>query len=111
MKKLFTNYNFEFDKNERKLLTTFSKQVLKQISGDNRYFAEEKAFNSIIEKLAAASDSVKLTKDERTRLLNQLNENVKFLKKESASSWFIKKWIYKSMLKQYVGILENHFRG
>ncbi len=106
MKKLFTNYNFEFDKNERKLLTTFSKQVLKQISGDNRYFAEEKAFNSIIEKLAASSDSVKLTKDERTRLLNQLNENVKFLKKESASSWFIKKWIYKSMLKQYVG----HFR-
>ncbi len=111
MKKLFTNYNFEFDKNEKKLLTTFSKQVLKQISGDNRYFTEERAFNSIIEKLAASTDSVKLTKDERTRLLNQLNENVKFLKKEAASSWFIKKWIYKSMLKQYEGILENHFRG
>ncbi len=111
MKKLFTNYNFEFDKNEKKLLTTFSKQVLKQIVDDNRYFAEERAFNSILEKLGASSDTVKLTKDERTRLLNQLNENVKFLKKESASSWFIKKWIYKSMLKQYEGILENHFRG
>ena len=111
MKKLFTNYNFEFDKNERKLLTTFSKQVLKQISGDERYFAETRAFNSILDKLSSSSDSVKLTKDERTRLLNQLNENVKFLKKESASSWFIKKWIYKSMLKQYEGILENHFRG
>ncbi len=111
MKKLFTNYNFEFDKNEKKLLTTFSKQVIKQISGDNRYFAEERAFNSILEKLSSSTDSVKLTKDERTRLLNQLNENVKFLKKESAASWFFKRWLYKSMLKQYNGILENHFRG
>ncbi|HKB86834.1 MAG TPA: hypothetical protein VKD08_11725 [Ignavibacteriaceae bacterium] len=111
MKKLFTNYNFEFDKNEKKLLTTFSKQVLKQISEDNKYFAETRAFNSILEKLTTPSESVKLTKDERTRLLNQLNENVKFLNKESANSWFIKKWIYKSMIKQYQGILENHFRG
>ncbi len=111
MKKLFTNYNFGFDKNEKKLLTTFSKQVLKQISGDNRYFAETKAFNSILDKLTASSDFVRLTKDERTRLLNQLNENVKYLKKETASSWFIKKWIYRSMLKQYEGIIDNHFRG
>ncbi len=111
MKKLFTNYNFEFDKNEKKLLTTFSKQVLKQISEDNKYFSETRAFNSILEKLSAPAESVKLTKDERTRLLNQLNENVKFLKKESANSWFIKKWIYKSMLNQYEGILEKHFRG
>lgn len=111
MKQLFTNYNFEFDKNEKKLLTTFSKQVLKQISGDNKFFAETRAFNSILEKLSASTDSIKLTKDERTRLLNQLNENVKFLKKESTGSWFIKKWIYKSLLRQYEGILENHFRG
>ena len=111
MKQLFTNYNFEFDKNEKKILTTFSKQVLKQISGDNKFFAETKAFNSILEKLSASSESIKLTKDERTRLLSQLNENVKFLKKQSAGGWFIKKWIYKSLLKQYEGILENHFRG
>ena len=50
MKKLFANYNFEFDKNEKKLLTNFCKQALKQVSGDNRFFAEEKAFNSIIRK-------------------------------------------------------------
>ena len=50
MKKLFTNYNFEFDKNEKKLLTNFCKQALKQVSGDSRFFAEEKVFNSIIEK-------------------------------------------------------------
>jgi hypothetical protein len=111
MKKLFTNYNFEFDKNEKKLLTTFSKQVLKQTSGDNKFFAETRAFNSILEKLSSSSETIKLTKDERTRLLNQLNENVKYLQKETASSWFIKKWIYKSMLKQYEDILENHFRG
>ncbi len=111
MKKLFTNYNFEFDKNEKKLLTTFSKQVLKQLDGNNQYFAETRAFNSILEKLSDSTETIKLTKDERTRLLNQLNENVKFLRKEMSGSWFIKKWLYKSMLKQYENILENHFRG
>lgn len=111
MKQLFTNYNFEFDKNEKKILTTFSKQVLKQLSGDEKFFSETRAFNSILEKLNSGTESIKLTKDERTRLLNQLNENVKFLKKESTGSWFFKKWIYKSLLKQYQAILENHFRG
>jgi hypothetical protein len=111
MKKLFTNYNFEFDKNEKKLLTTFSKQVLKQLGTDNKFFAESKAFNSILEKLNASTDSLKLTRDERTRFLNQLNENVKYLKKKMDGSWFIKKWIYKSMYVQYYNILEKHFRG
>ena len=32
MKKLFTNYNFEFEKNEKKLLTNFCKQAVKQLS-------------------------------------------------------------------------------
>jgi len=111
MKKLFTNYNFEFDKNEKKLLVTFSKQVLKQLSGDEKYFAETKAFNSILEKLSSSTDSIKLTKDERTRLLNQLTENVKFMKKEMGKSWILKKWLYKSMIKQYDNILEKYFRG
>ncbi len=111
MKKLFTNYNFEFDKNEKKLLSTFSKQVLKQVSNDDKYFAETRAFNSILEKLSTSTDSVKLTKDERMRLENQLNQNVRFMKKEMVSSWFFKKWLYKSMLKQYEKILEIHFKG
>ena len=111
MKKLFTNYNFEFDKNEKKLLVTFSKQVLKQLGGDDKYFAETKAFNSILEKLSSSTDSIKLTKDERTRLLNQLTENVKFMKKEMGKSWILKKWLYKSMIKQYDNILEKYFRG
>lgn len=109
MKKLFTNYNFEFDKNEKKLLSTFCKQNLKQISGDSKFFAESKAFNAILEKLNSNSDTVKLTKDERTRFQHQLSENVKYLKKESSKSWFIKKFLYKSMIKQYENILNKHF--
>jgi hypothetical protein len=110
MKKLFTNYNFEFDKNEKKLLTTFSKQTLKQVEGDNRYFAEERALKSIIEKLSADSDTIKLTRDERTRLKHQLEQNVKFLKEKTAKAWFIKKWLYRSMLTQYNSILDRHFK-
>ena len=111
MKKLFTNYNFEFDKNEKKLLTTFCRQTLKQIEGDNRYYAEERTFNSLISKLVSDDDTIKLTKDERIKLKHQLEENVKFLKEKSDKSWFIKKWMYKSMLNQYSGILNNHFRN
>ncbi len=111
MKKLFTNYNFEFDKNEKKLLKTFSNQTLKQTQGDNRFYAEAKAFNSILEKLNSDAEVIKFTKDERTRLKYQLEENIKFLKKEISKSWFIKKWLYKSMLKQYENIVETHFKG
>ncbi len=111
MKKLFANYNFEFDKNERKILTNYCKQVLKQVAGDNRLFAEEKAFKSIIEKLNSGTETIKLTKDEKTRLTHQLEENVKFLKKSMEKSWFLKKWLYKSMVNQYSNMLDKHFRG
>jgi hypothetical protein len=111
MKKLFTNYNFEFDKNEKKLLATFCKQTLKQTEGDSKFFAESKAFNSILEKLNGGSDPVKLTKDERTRLEHQLSENVKFLKKDFNKAGFIKKFLYKSMIKQYDNILNKHFKN
>lgn len=109
MKKLFTNYNFEFDKNERKLLATFCKQTLKQIEGDSKFFNESRVFNSILEKLNGNSDSIKFTKEERTRLVHQLTENVKFLKKDLTKVGFIKKFLYKSMIKQYDNILEKHF--
>ena len=78
MKKLFTNYNFDFDKNEKKLLSTFCKQTLKQVQGDNKFFAEERAFNSILAKLNGNEETVKFTKDERTRLKFQLERNVEF---------------------------------
>jgi len=110
MKKLFTNYNFEFDKNEKKLLINFSKQVLKQVSGDSKFFAEEKAFNSIVEKLSQNEDAIKLTKDEKTRLTNQLKQNSDFMKKGMKKSWFLKKWLYKSLYNQYDNLLEKHFK-
>ncbi|MDY0082419.1 MAG: hypothetical protein RBR74_04495 [Ignavibacteriaceae bacterium] len=110
MKKLFTNYNFEFDKNEKKLITNFSKQVIKQVSGDSKFFAEEKAFKSIIEKLNQNEDVVKFTKDEKTRLTHQLKQNSDFMKKEIKKSWFFKKWLYKSLYKQYDILLEKHFK-
>ena len=110
MKKLFTNYNFEFDKNEKKLLTNFCKQALKQVSGDSRFFAEEKAFNSIIDKLNQSEEVVKFTKDEKIRIVHQLKQNSEFMKKEMKKSWFLKKWLYKSLYKQYDSLLETHFK-
>ena len=111
MKKLFTNYNFEFDKNEKKILKTFCNQTLKQIQGNNNYFSEIKAFNSILDKLNSDEEVIKLTKDERTKLKFQLTENLKYLKKEMGKSWFIKKWLYRSMHNQYENIIINHFEN
>lgn len=111
MKKLFTNYNFEFNKNEKKLISTFCKQALKQMGNDNQYFAETKAFNSILEKLNGDSEIVKLTKDEKIRLTHNIKQNVDYLKKQMDKSWFLKKWLMKSLYNQYVNIYDNHFKG
>jgi len=111
MKKLFTNYNFEFNKNEKKLISSFCKQALKQMGNDNQYFAETKAFNSILEKLHGDSEIVKLTKDEKIRLTHNIKQNVDYLKKQMDKSWFLKKWLMKSLYNQYVNIYDNHFKG
>lgn len=111
MKKLFTNYNFEFNKNEKKLISSFCKQALKQMGNDNQYFAETKAFNSILEKLNGDSEIVKLTKDEKIRLTHNIKQNVDYLKKQMDKSWFLKKWLMKSLYNQYVNIYDNHFKG
>jgi hypothetical protein len=111
MKKLFANYNFEFDKNEKKLLSSFCKQALKQMGSDDKFFGETKAFNSILDKLNANSESVKLTKDEKIRLTNNIKQNIDYLKKQMDKSWFLKKWLVKSLHKQYSAIYENHLKG
>ena len=111
MKKLFQNYNYEFTKNEKKLLSSFCKQSLKQMGGDRQYFAETKAFNSIQNKLVSDNETIKFTKDEKTRLTYQLKQNVKYIKKQMDKSWFIKKWMMKSLFKQYSDLLDTHFRG
>ena len=110
MKKLFQNYKYEFSKNEKKLLNSFCKQTLKQMEGDNKYFAEAKAFNSILNKINSDENPVKLTKDEKTRLTFQMKQNVEHIDKQMNSSWFIKKWVMKSLYNQYNSLLESHFR-
>jgi hypothetical protein len=111
MKKLFTNYNFEFNKNEKKLISSFCKQALKQMGSDNQYFGEVKAFNSILEKLNENAEIVKLTKDEKIRLTNNIKKNIDYLKKQMDKSWFLKRWMMKSLHNQYADIYENHFKG
>ncbi len=111
MKQLFKNYNLEFDKNEKKIVTTFCKQVLKQINDNNQYYAETKAFNSILDKLNSSNGSVKFTKDEYTRLKNQLNQNIKYLQNKIKKGNFITKWFYKSLLSNYNSLYENYFKG
>ena len=110
MKKLFTNYNFEFDKNEKKLITSFCKQSLKQLDS-NQHFGEIKAFNSIIDKLNTDAETVKLTKDEKLRLSNNIKQNTDYIKKQMDKSWFLKKWLMKSLYNQYSSLYEKHFKG
>ncbi len=110
-KKLFQNYTFEFDKNEKKVLISFCNQAIKQMQGDERFFKDIKAFDSIIKKLESDKNPVKLTKDEKTKLVFQLKENVKYFRKEMDKSWFIKKWLMKNMYNQYTNLLTKHFEN
>ncbi len=107
--KSFKNYTYSFDKNEKKIITTFSKQVINQMQGDERFFRDIKTFESIIEKLNSGADPIKLTKEEKTKLVLQLKENVKHIGKQMKSAWFIKKWLLKSMNNQYNNLLNQHF--
>lgn len=108
-KPLFKNYNFQFDKNEKKVLSTFCKSLLKQVGSDEKYYGEVKSFNSIIDKLSADADEVKLTKEEKTKLVFNLNNNISELKKRSSKGFFLVRWFYKSAYKQYDNILQKHF--
>lgn len=108
-KSLFKNYEFDFDKNEAKIITTFCKQAVKQMSTDTRFNKDIQAFNSIVYKVSTDPANVKLTKDEKTRLVNQISENVKHIEKQLNKSWFIKRWMYRSMHNQYISLLNKHF--
>lgn len=109
MKKLFKNYSYDFDKNEAKLITSFCKKAIEQMSGNQDFYKDVKAFESIREKIAEDPFAVKLTKDEKTRLVHQLSENRKHIKTTMGKSGFIKKWFYKSMFTQYENLLNTHF--
>ena len=110
MKKLFTNYNFEFNKNEKKLISSFCRQALKQMGSDNQYFGDVKAFNSILDKLNEKNEGIKLTKDEKIRLTNNIKQNIDYLRKQMDKSWFLKKWLMKSLYNQYDNLYKMHFK-
>jgi hypothetical protein len=109
-KSLFKNYNFNFDKNESKIIITFCNQAIKQMIADTRFAKDVSSFESIISKIENDSSNVKLTKDEKVRLVHQLQENIKFLKTKIDKAWFFNRWLYKSMFNQYNNILNNQFR-
>ena len=109
MKKLFKNYSYEFDKNEAKILTSFCKQAIDQMGTNQDFYKDVKAFESIREKIADDPFEVKLTKDEKTRLVHQLTQNRDHLKITLDKSGFLKKWFYKTMFNQYNNLLETHF--
>jgi cell shape-determining protein MreC len=108
-KSLFKNYSYRFDKNERKILITFCKSVIKQMSSDERFYADIRSFNSITDKLNEKTDEIKLTKEEKTKLVFRLKENVDHMKKQSAKSSFIKRWLLKSAFGQYDALLTKYF--
>ncbi len=108
MKQLFKNYSYEFDKNEKKILSTFCKQILKQVAGNKQYFREEKVFTSILEKFESGEASVKFTKEEYFAFKNQFGNNLKHLKKELPKTGFFRKIFIKPLIKQYE-ILNNKY--
>ncbi|PKL83274.1 MAG: hypothetical protein CVV24_05710 [Ignavibacteriae bacterium HGW-Ignavibacteriae-3] len=108
-KSLFKNYTFQLDKNERKILTTFCNTMIKQMSTDDRFGSDMKSFNSIVDKLNSGEDEVKFTKDEKTKLVFRLKENVTHMKNKASKGFFLIRWFYKSAYSQYDNLLQNHF--
>lgn len=108
-KQLFKNYTYHFDKNEKKLLETFCKTLLKQMSADEKFYGDIRAFNSIIDKLNESTDEIKFTKEEKTKLVLRLKENVEHIERQLKKSGFIKRWLLKSVYNQYKNLLQNHF--
>ncbi len=107
MKKLFQNYNYDFTKTELKLLKSFVSQVLKTVAGKEGAFTVEKPFGSLRDKLNASTGSVKFSKEEKSQLTRNLEENIKHFQREMNKGWFFKKWMYKSYYIQYSSILNK----
>lgn len=108
-KPLFKNYTYEFDKNDKKFLLSFCKTILKQISADEKFFSDVRSFNSIVDKLNTPEYEIKFTKEEKTKLVFRLKENVDHLENQIKKSGFLKRWLYKSAYKQYNSLLEKYF--
>ncbi|MDP4115427.1 MAG: hypothetical protein Q8903_04795 [Bacteroidota bacterium] len=111
MKKLFQNYNFEFNSSEKKILGTFLKQVLKQLGDNKDYYPYTTAYKSVLEKINSGDETIRLTKDEKGKVKEQLENSLKLYKKEIKKAWFFKRWLYRSMITQYEALVENHFKN
>lgn len=110
MAKGFRNYNFTFDKNEKRILETFCKQIIKQTEGNQKLYVIEKAFSSVLEKLRSGEEEIKLTKEEYLRIQENMRENIRGTKERAKKAMFFMRWIYNSMLKQYELIYNTHFK-
>jgi len=108
-KQLFKNYTYEFDKNDKKFLLSFCKTILKQISSDEKFYADVRSFNSIVDKLSSSENEIKFTKEEKTKLVFRLKENIDHLENQIKKSGFLKRWLYKSAYKQYKILLDKYF--
>ncbi|MBI5807421.1 MAG: hypothetical protein HZA74_03370 [Ignavibacteriales bacterium] len=105
----FKNYTYTFDKNEKKILLNFCDTLLKQMSADEKFFQDVRAFTSIVEKLRSNEYEIKFTKEERTKLVFRLKENLENMKKQATKGFFIRRWFYKSAYTQFKNIFEKHF--
>jgi hypothetical protein len=108
-KPLFKNYTYTFDKNEKKILLNFCKSMQKQMAGDEKFYQDLRSIQSLIDKLNSGEFEIKLTREEKTKLVFRLKENIENLKKEMKKGFFIRRWIYKSAYTQYNNLLINHF--
>lgn len=105
----FKNYVFTFDKNEKKILLNFCETLLKQMQNDEKFFQDVRAFTSITEKLRSNEYEIKFTKEERTKLIFRLKENLENMKKQTSKGFFLKRWFYKQAYNQIKNIFEKHF--
>lgn len=110
MAKPFKNYRFEFDKNEKKILTTFLNQMLKQYGGNAQAALDEKLVRSSVDKINSDEPSVTFTKNEFTVLQKNLEYNVKFMEERAAKANFFIRWFYNIMAKQYRVLFNTHFK-
>lgn len=110
MKLEFKNYNYQFDKVEKKFLIQFCKQTLNQMPQQKEYIPVGRVFESIQNKLEDSIDgSIKFTKDELTKFEYSLKENLKLMDKQLKTSGFFKRFFLKAAVKQYRSIVEKHF--
>ncbi len=79
------------------------------MQADSQFSADIKALSSIMDKISENPDDVRMTKDEKTRLTRHMRTNRDHIEKEISKSWFIKRWMMKSVLQQYNNILLTHF--